>query len=94
MGKESTLQDARDEGREQDAPQQRHTAVFFLHRRADDEEKEHIVQKMIPAAVPQHMAEEPDVEQRVPEGGAIDAEQVGGGPAARPLAQEEHSQRQ
>ena len=94
MWEENTLQNARDEGSEQDAPQQGHTAVFFLHGRADDEEEEHIVQEMIPAAMAQHMAEKPDIEQRVPEGGAIDAEQVGGGPAIRPLAEEEHPQRE
>ena len=45
VGEERALQNARDEGREQDAPQQRDAAVFFLHGRADDQQQEHVVQK-------------------------------------------------
>ena len=58
----------------------------------DDEEKQHIVQEMVPAAVAQHMAEEPDVKQRVFQRGTVDAEQMGGRPAAGVLAQEQHPQ--
>ncbi len=94
MGEERALQNTRDEGREQDAFEQGATAVLFLHRRADDEEKQHIVQEMVPAAVAQHMAEEPDVKQRVFQRTAIDAEQVLCGPAAGPLPQEQHPQRE
>ncbi len=49
---------------------------------------------MIPAGMAQHMAEQPDIEQRVFERGAVDAEQVHGRPAVRPLAQKEHQERQ
>ena len=59
---------------------------------ADDEEKQHIIQEMVPAAVAQHMAEEPDVKQRVFQRGTVDAEQMGGRPAAGVLAQEQHPQ--
>ena len=41
---------------------------------------------------PQHMAEEPDVKQRVFQRGTVDAEQMGGRPAAGVLAQEQHPQ--
>ena len=91
-GEQRTLQNARDKGREQDAFEQGQAAVLFLHRRADDEEKQHIVQEMVPAAVAQHMAEEPDVKQRVFQRGTVDAEQMGGRPAAGVLAQEQHPQ--
>ena len=91
-GEQRTLQNARDEGREQDAFEQGQAAVLFFHRRADDEEKQHIVQEMVPAAVAQHMAEEPDVKQRVFQRGTVDAEQMGGRPAAGVLAQEQHPQ--
>ena len=47
---------------------------------------------MIPAGMAQHMAEEPDVKQRVFQRTAIDAEQVLCGPAARPLPQEQSPQ--
>ena len=47
---------------------------------------------MVPAAVAQHMAEEPDVKQRVFQRGTVDAEQMGGRPAAGVLAQEQHPQ--
>ena len=60
----------------------------------NDEEQEHIIQEMIPAGMAQHMAEQPDIEQRVFERGAVDAEQVHGRPAVRPLAQKEHQERQ
>ena len=92
MGEERALQDARDEGREQDAPQQRDAAVFFLHGRADDQQQEHVVQKMVPAAVAQHMAEQPDIEQRIFQRRAVDTEQMGRCPAAGPLPQEQHPQ--
>ena len=72
--------------------EQGQAAVLFLHRRADDEEKQHIVQEMVPAAVAQHMAEEPDVKQRVFQRGTVDAEQMGGRPAAGVLAEEQHPQ--
>ncbi len=94
MGEEKALQYARDEGREQDALQQRDTAVFSSIGGPTDQQQEHIVHKVIPAAVPQHMAEEPDIEQRVFERGAVDAEQMGGCPAAGPLPQEQHPQRE
>ena len=67
-------------------------AIFFFHRRADDQQQEHIVQEMIPAGMAQHMAEEPDVKQRVFQRTAIDAEQVLCGPAACPLPQEQSPQ--
>ena len=92
VGEERALQDARDEGREQDAPQQRDAAVFFLHGRADDQQQEHVVQKMVPAAVAQHMAEQPDIEQRIFQRRAVDTEQMGRCPAAGPLPQEQHPQ--
>ena len=47
---------------------------------------------MIPAGMTQHMAEEPDVEQRVFPRRAVDAEQVHGRPALAPLPQKEHQQ--
>ena len=71
MGEEHTLQNTRDERREQDALEQGTAAVFFFHRRADDQQQEHIVQEMIPAGMAQHMAEQPDIEQRVFERGAV-----------------------
>ena len=93
-GEQKALQYARDEGREQDALQKRQTAVLLLHRRADHQQQEHIVDKVIPAAVPQHMAEEPKIEQRVFQRGAVDAEQMGGGPAAGVPAQKQCPQRE
>ena len=88
------MQHARHQRREDDAFQQGNTAVFFFHRRADDEEQEHIVQEMVPACVAQHMPEQADIEQRILQRRAVDAEQVHGRPAVRPLAEEEHCQRQ
>ena len=38
----------------------------------------------------QHMAEQPDVEQRVLQRGAVDTEQVHGCPPVRPLVEEQH----
>ena len=93
-GEEGALQHARHQRREDDAFQQGNTAVLFFHRRADDEEQEHIVQEMIPACVAQHMPEPADIEQRILQRRAVDAEQVHGRPAVRPLAEEEHCQRQ
>ena len=42
--------------------------------------------------VAQHMAEEPDVKQWVFQRGTVNAEQMGGRPAAGVLAQEQHPQ--
>ena len=42
----------------------------------------------------QHMAEQPDVEQRVLQRGAVDTEQVHGAPPVRPLVKEQHQQRE
>ena len=92
MGEEHTLQNTRDERREQDALVQGASAIFFFHRRAKDQQQEHIVQEMIPAGMAQHMAEEPDVKQWVFQRTAIDAEQVLCGPAACPLPQEQRPQ--
>ena len=56
--------------------------------------QQHVVQEVLPPGVAQHMAEQPDVEQRVLERRAVDAEQVHGGPAAGPVVEEQHQKRQ
>ena len=71
---QGTLQDARHQGCEHDAFQQRQTSVLFLHGRANDEEQKHIVQEMVPAGMAQHMAKQADIKQRVFQGRAINAE--------------------
>ena len=93
-GEQQALQDPRDQGGEQDALQQGDAAVFLFHRRADDQQQKHIVQEMIPVGVAQHMAEEPEIEQRVFQGAAVDAEQVPRGPAAGPLPQKKGQERE
>ena len=93
-GEQHALQHAGDQRREQDAAQQGLAAVFFLHGRAHHQQQQHVVQKVLPPGVAQHMAEQPDVEQRVLERRAVDAEQVHGGPAAGPVVEEQHQKRQ
>ena len=64
------------------AAKQGTAAVFFFQRRADNQEEQHIVEEMFPTGMAQHMAEEPDIEKRIRQGGAVHAEQMGGGPPA------------
>ena len=86
------MQHAGDQSGEHHAAQKRLAAVLFFHWRANNEQQQHVVQKVVPAGMAQHMAEEPDVKQRVFQRTAIDAEQVLCGPAARPLPQEQSPQ--
>ena len=63
---------------------------FFFHWRANNEQQQHVIQKVIPAGMAQHMAEQPDVEQRVLQRGAVDTEQMHRRPPVRPLVEEQH----
>ena len=65
MWEQHALQHAGDKSREYNALEQRDAAVFFFHGRADDEQQQHIIEEMIPVGMTKHMAEQPDVEQRV-----------------------------
>ena len=94
VGKQDALQHAGDQRGKQNALEQRDAAVFFLHGRAHHQKQQHIVEKMFPVCMAQHMAEQPDVEQRVLERRAVDAEQMHGGPAAGPVVEEQHQKRQ
>ena len=84
------LQHAGDQSGEHHAAQKRLAAVLFFHWRANNEQQQHVVQKVVPAGMAQHMAEQPDVEQRVLQRGAVDTEQVHGCPPVRPLVEEQH----
>ena len=68
-----------DKGRHQHGQEQVFAPVFFLHRRADDEEIEHVSGKMLPAGVAQHMTEQADIGEGIGQGAAIDAEAQGVG---------------
>ena len=67
-----------------------------IHRKVMtlDKEEEHIVYKVIPTAVAKDMTEQPDIEQRIFQRRAVDTEQMGRCPAAGPLPQEQHPQRE
>ena len=78
----------------QDAAKQGTAAVFFFQRRADDQEEQHIVEEMFPTGMAQHMAEEPDIEKRIRQGGAVHAEQMGGSPPAGEGVQHQHGQQE
>lgn len=84
VGEQDALQHAGDQRGEQNALEQRDAAVFFLHGRAHHQQQQHIIEKMLPVGMTQHMTEQPDVAQRVPPRGAVHAEQVHGAPTVRP----------
>ena len=90
VGEQDTLQHAGDQRGEQNALEQRNAAVFFLHGRAHHQQQQHIIEKMLPVCMAQHMTEQPDVTQRVPPRGAVHAEQVHGAPAVRPAVCQQH----
>lgn len=87
---QDALQHTGDQRGEQNALEQRDAAVFFLHRRAHHQKQQHIIEKMLPVCMAQHMAEQPNVAQRVPPRGAVHAEQVHGAPAVRPAVCQQH----
>ena len=84
------LQHAGDQSGEHHAAQKRLAAVLFFHWRANNEQQQHVIQKVVPAGMAQHMAEQPDVEQRVLQRGAVDTEQMHRRPPVRPLVEEQH----
>ena len=90
VGKQDTLQYTGDQRGKQNALEQRDAAVFFLHGRAHHQQQQHIIEKMLPVGMTQHMAEQPDVAQRVPPRGAVHAEKVHGAPAVRPAVCQQH----
>lgn len=90
VGEQDALQHTGDQRGEQNALEQRDAAVFFLHGRAHHQQQQHIIEKMLPVCMAQHMTEQPDVAQRVPPRGAVHAEQVHGAPAVRPAVCQQH----
>ena len=90
VGKQNALQHTGDQRSEQNAFEQRDAAVFFLHGRAHYQQQQHIIEKMLPVGMTQHMAKQPDVAQRVPPRGAVHAEQIHGAPAVRPAVCQQH----
>lgn len=90
VGKQDTLQHTGDQRGEQNALEQRDAAVFFLHGRAHHQQQQHIIEKMLPVGMAQHMTEQPDVAQRVPPRRAVHAEQVHGAPSVRPAVCQQH----
>ena len=91
---EQALQDAGHARRQQDACQQGAAAVLLLQRRADHQKQQHVAQEMVEIRVAQHMAEQPHIEQRIRQGGAVHAEGVEGGPPAGEPVQQQDTQGQ
>ena len=90
VGEQDALQDTGDQRGKQNALEQRDAAVFFLHWRTHHQQQQHIIEKMLPVCMAQHMTEQPDVAQRVPPRGTVHAKQVHGAPAVRPAVCQQH----
>ena len=94
MGEEDEVHQTRHQRRDGDGPNHRAAAVFLLQPRADQQQQQHIAHVVLIAGVTQHVAEEADVGQRISQGGAVDGEELGGGRAVCPLAQQQRDEAQ
>lgn len=74
------------------APEDSGVTVFFLNAGPDQQEQKHIIHIMCPAAVPENMAEEANVGQRIRQRSPIHTEKEPGGIAVSPLIEKQGQQ--
>ena len=94
VGEQDALQHAGDQRGEQNALEQRDAAVFLLHGRAHHQQQHHVSHIVAVVGMAQHMAHQPEIGQGIGEGGAVDAEKSGGGPAAGEVSGDQSRQGQ
>ena len=89
---EGKLQNTGNKRGKRDAGQQDAAAVFLLHGRANDEEQQHIAEKMAGIAVAEDVAEKAYIGQRIIEGGTVYGKDRAGRPSAGDSAEDQCNQ--